>query len=56
MQTVAGFADYMANKPAEEVLPPEPQEQLPSAEEQAQANQQQATVLFTAVRQWLDEN
>jgi len=43
------------NKPAEEVLPPEPLEQLPSAEEQAQANQQQATVLFTAVRQWLDE-
>ena len=56
VQTMEGFTDYLVNKPAEEVLPPEPQEQLPSAEEQAQANQQQATVLFTAVRQWLDEN
>ena len=56
VQTMKGFTDYLVNKPAEEVLPPEPQEQLPSAEEQAQANQQQATALFTAVRQWLDNH
>lgn len=56
VQTVTGFTDYLMNKPEEEVLPPQPEEQLPSAEEQAQANQQQATVLFTAVRQWLEND
>ena len=54
VQTVAGFANYLANKPAEEELPSQPEEQLPSAEEQAQANQQQATALFTTVRRWLE--
>ena len=56
VRTVAGFTDYLMNKPEEEEIPPQPEEQLPSAEEQAQANQQQATVLFTAVRQWLENN
>ena len=56
VETVEGFAEYLANKPEEDELPPEPEEQIPSAEEQVQANQQQAAVLFTAVRQWLDEN
>ena len=35
---------------------PQPEEQLPSIDEQVQANQQTTAMLFTAVRQWLDEN
>ena len=56
VQTVTGFTDYLMNKPAKEVLPPQPEEQLPSAEEQAQENQQRATVLFADVRRWLENN
>ena len=55
-QTVTGFTDYLVNKPEEDALPPQPEEQLPSVEEQEQSNQQKAAVLFKAVRQWLGEN
>ena len=50
-EVVSEFAEYMANKPEEEI--PQPEEQLPSAEEQALANEMQAMVLFADVRQWL---
>ena len=53
VELMAGFTDYLMNKPEEEI-PPQPEDQIPSAEQQAQANQQRATVLFTAVRQWLE--
>ena len=53
------FSGYLLEKQNEEETipqPSDPEEKIPSAEEQAQANQQQATVLFTAVRQWLENN
>lgn len=50
-EVVNEFADYMENKPVEEPQPEE--EKLPSAEEQALANDMQAMALFADVRQWL---
>ena len=50
-EVVNEFADYMENKPVEEPQPEE--EKLPSAEEQALANEMQAMALFADVRQWL---
>jgi hypothetical protein len=56
VETVEDFTQYLLNKPAQEELPSQPEEQLPSIDEQVQANQQTTAMLFTAVRQWLDEN
>ena len=56
VETVEDFTQYLLNKPTQEELPSQPEEQLPSIDEQVQANQQTTAMLFTAVRQWLDEN
>ncbi|MBE6982354.1 MAG: hypothetical protein E7437_08555 [Ruminococcaceae bacterium] len=50
------FTTYLSQKPAEEVPPVMPEEQIPSAQEQAQANAAFANTLFTTVRQWLETN
>ncbi len=57
VEVVSGFAEYLLEKQNEEQMnpqPDEPEEEVPSPEEQAQANQQHAAALFTAVRQWLE--
>ena len=56
VRSVCDLVTYLQENPSVEEPQPLPEEQLPSAEEQAQANLQQATVLFTAVRQWLETN
>ncbi len=50
-EVVGDVAEYIENKPAEET--PQPEEKLPTAEEQALANEMQTMVLFANVRQWL---
>ena len=50
-EVVNEFADYMENKPVE--IPEPEEEKLPSAEEQALANDMQAMALFADVRRWL---
>ena len=54
VQTIVGFTDYLENQPVKEVLPPQPEEKLPSLEEQTQATQQRTAALFTTVRRWLE--
>jgi hypothetical protein len=59
VEMVTDFSAYLVEKEnKEEPVPPpsEPDEEIPSADEQAQANLQFANTLFTTVRQWLDEN
>ena len=51
VEVVSEVADYIANKPVE--IPEPEEEKLPSAEEQALANEMQAMALFADVRQWL---
>ena len=52
IDVIDNFATYMLMRP-EEPQPSEPEEEMPSVEEQVQATQQQAAALFTSVRQWL---
>jgi hypothetical protein len=50
------FTAYLQEKQNAESdpQPSDPEEYIPSAQEQAQANAQMADILFTSVRQWLD--
>jgi hypothetical protein len=53
------FSAYMLekqSKPEEIPEPSEPEEELPSAQEQADQNLTLANALFTSVRQWLENN
>ena len=48
------FTGYMLEKQNAEPLPEEPEEVLPSVEEQLQANQKYVEALFVDVRQWIE--
>jgi hypothetical protein len=52
------FTAYLQEKQNEEEIPEpsEPEEEVPSVQEQVQANQQQANVLFGDVRRWLEND
>ena len=57
VEQMSDFSAYMLEREAAEEnipQPSDPEEVIPSAEEQAQANLLVANALFTSVRQWLD--
>ena len=55
VQLVSDFAGYLLEKQNEAELPL-PEENIPSVEEQMQANEEKVNVLFGNVRQWLVSN
>ena len=58
VEVVGMFAAYMqekANAAEDDTQPSDPEETVPSVEEQAQSNLLLANALFTSVRQWLDQ-
>jgi len=56
METFSAYLLEKQNQPEPEPQPTEPEEELPSAQEQADKNLTQANSLFTSVRQWLETN
>ncbi len=56
VEVVSEFTEYLLekqNEVQENPQPDEPEEEMLTPEEQAEANQQRAAALFTSVRQWL---